>query len=444
MPSPSSADSRNHVNNDVVSTENVKERNIGDSSVDKITEKRDESMPQDKSVEVVEEKSCMDHTDIDECNQTKHSEPTCSKTPAKHKRYTDVTNCGELSDKRNGKASYQRTCFVESDGHITANSGPNVEPHLDNGPTAMLSTPMLNIVDYLPPEIMHNLQGNLSNKLSYSNSNGSTSSDSMDNVFATSDIDCLYYPASCDLSLQNHVLSDCENETLSNISNFPFELHRSDSYSCGIPTTAEAERLKDIVGFISSQNTSSTNLLHNLAFSNVPDNENVISACSSEDGENVVNSLFKDVGLNISGQEENTKSGLTLNTQSSMLASVVSHDVLAPEVILESHTCNAEQAADAGSGPEAVEPSKKKSKKCGVHQRKKGERYLPHFKVKVLAYAASHTLRETAKKFKVNDGTISSWKKEEEWKKHLAKVCIVAVVLIYVITCHMVQNFYMF
>jgi uncharacterized protein YjcR len=61
--------------------------------------------------------------------------------------------------------------------------------------------------------------------------------------------------------------------------------------------------------------------------------------------------------------------------------------------------------------------------------------------VKVLAYAASHTLRETAKKFKVNDGTISSWKKEKNWKKQLAQVRVIAKLLKCVIMYHIVQDF---
>jgi hypothetical protein len=178
-----------------------------------------------------------------------------------------------------------------------------------------------------------------------------------------------------------------------------------------------------------------------LGFSNICDSENVVSTCSSEDSEDFVNSIFRDVGLNSNVKEENNNSGSTLNTQSGVLASVASHHVLAPEVVLESHTSKAKQAVDADSRHDIMEPSLKKSKKSGVHQRKKGERYLPHFKVKVLAYAASHTLRETAEKFKVNDGTISSWKKENDWKKQLAQVRVVAVLLKCVIMYHMVQDF---
>jgi hypothetical protein len=205
--------------------------------------------------------------------------------------------------------------------------------------------------------------------------------------------------------------------------------------------TAETERLKDIAGLISSQNSSSQSSLHNMAFSNIHDNENVISVCSSEESEEFVNSVFKDVGLNVNGKEENSCIGMTVNTQSDVLASVVSHDVLAPEVILESHTPNAEQTGDAGSRFEAVVLSSKKSKRCGVLQHKKGERYLPQFKVRVLAYAANHTLRETAKKFKVNDGTISSWKKEKDVKKQLAQVCVVGVLLMCAVTFCTFQDF---
>lgn len=425
---------------DLMTSENIKERNASENNVVKIIEEKGESMPQNEALELVQDKSCMEQAD-EELKQIKYSGPSCPKIPSKRTCFSDVTS-SESSDGRNSEDSCQRTGFTEPCAHIVANKGSNVEPHLDDSSTAMLSTPMLNIVDYLPPEIMNNLQGNLPNKLSYTNENGSTNSESIDNVFTTSDMDasmdCLYYPPSCELSLQNNVLTDCENETLSNISNFPFELHRTDS--CGIPVTAAAEKLKDIVGLISSQNSSSPSLLHNLAFSNIHDSENVISTCSSEDSEDFVNSVFKDVGLNTNGKEENYGSGSTLNTQSGVLASVVSR-VLAPEVVLESHAPKAGQAVDADGRHDVMESSSKRSKKSGVHQHKKGERYLPHFKVKVLAYAANHTLRETAKKFKVNDGTISSWKKEKNWKKQLAQVRVVAMLLNCVIMYHIVQDF---
>jgi hypothetical protein len=444
-PSTYSSDNGNDLKDDLVTSENSKERNISESSVDKITEEKDEIMPQDKTLELIQDENCVEVTgNKEEQNQTKYSERLCSKTSASYKHISYVTNGGESSDRGSDEASRQRTGITEVNEHV-ANSGSDVVPCLDNGSTPMLSTPMLDIVDYLPPEIMHNLQCNLPKKLSYSNTNGSTNSDSIDNVFTTSDMDasmdCLYYPTSSELSLQNHMLADCENESLSNISNFPFELHHTDSYSFGIPMTAETERPKDIAGFISSQNNSSHGLLHNLAFSNNHQNKNVISACSSEESEEFVNSVFKDVDLNISGKEENNSIGAALSTQSDVLASTVSHDVLAPEVILESLTPNAEQVADAGSRSETMVPRSRKGKKCGVHQHKKGERYLPHFKVKVLAYAANHTLRETAKKFRVNDGTISSWKKEKDWEKQMAQVCVITVLLICVITYHILQAF---
>ncbi|PNF42992.1 hypothetical protein B7P43_G09562 [Cryptotermes secundus] len=418
--SPSSSATGSHVIQDLVSSEDIKERNDREINVVKIIEGKSESMLQNEALELVQDKGCMEQAN-EELKEIKYSGPSCPKIPSKYSCFSDVTS-SESSSGGNSKDSCKRTSFTEPCAHIVANNGSNVEPHLDDSSTAMLSTPMLNIVDYLPPEIMHNFQGNLQNKLSYSNENGSTNSESIDNVFTTSDMDasmdCLYYPPSCELSLQHHVLTDCENETLSNISNFPFELHHTDS--CGIPMTAAAEKLKDIVGLISSQNSSSPSLLNNLAFSNIHDSENVISTCSSEDSEGFVNSVFKDVGLNTNGKEENCNSGSTLNTQSGVLASVVSH-VLAPEVVLECHAPKAGQAVDVNGRHDIQESSSKRSKKSGVHQHKKGERYLPHFKVKVLSYAASHTLRETAKKFKVNDGTISSWKKEKNWKKQLAQ-----------------------
>ncbi|KAJ4439801.1 hypothetical protein ANN_07929 [Periplaneta americana] len=241
---------------------------------------------------------------------------------------------------------------------------------------AMLSTPMLNIVDYLPPEVMHSLHGS------------TLSSDSLESVFAGPSMDSLYYP-------EHNMLSDCDN--------FHLDLQHSDSYPCSIPTTTEADRLKDIVGLISSQSNTSSGLLR--------DNDNVVSTCSS-DNEDFVNSIFKDVGFHMDVQVGINSEGSSVNVPE--MTSTVSQDVLSPEVILESH-------ADTRRNPEAVEPASKKSKKSVVQHRKKGERYLPQFKVKVLAYAASHTLRETAKKFKVNDGTISSWKKEKDWKRQLTQ-----------------------
>jgi hypothetical protein len=463
--STSSSPNGNHVIQDMVTSENIKEKNASESSAVKIIEEKGERLPQNEALELVEDtrKSFVEQAD-EELKQIKYAEPSCSKIPPKHMCFSDVTG-SESSDRGSSKDSSQRTSCIEPCADVIANNISIMEPHFDDSSTAMLSTPMLNIIDYLPPEIMHNLQGsNLPNKLYYNKENGgSTNSNSIDNVLTTSDMDatmdCLYYPPSCEVSLQNHVLTDCENGTFSDVSNFPFELQHNDSNSCGIPMTDGAEKLKDIVGLISSQNSTSPSLLHNLAFSNIRDSENVISTCSSEDSEHFVNSVFEDVGLSTDGKEENYNSGSTLNMQSSVFKTVASN-VLAPEVVLESHaqqateenyssgsTLNiqsgllkiashvlapevilepaahqAKQAVDADSRCDVIESSSKKSKKSGVHQHKKGERYLPHFKMKVLAYAASHTLRETAKKFKVNDGTVSSWKKEKDWKKQLAQV----------------------
>lgn len=414
-PSPGSSDNETHENRHLVTSENSTERSITESAVDKMIEGNGESIPQDKAVELGKDKNCVEQTEKKEHDKTRYSEPLCSKISTKHTGFLVANSSGESNDKENGGAC-QGTGFIEP----SANNVSNVEPQLDSDSTAMLSTPMLNIVDYLPPEIMHTLQNNLPN----SSTNGNTNSDNMDNVFPTSGMDagmdCLYYPQSCELSLQNHVLSDCVNETVSLVSNCPFQLHRIDSCSCGIPTTTEAERLKDTVGFVSSWNNSSSSLLHNLALNNIRDNENILG-CSSEDSEDFVNSVFKDVSLNVSRQEEIKCKGSTGSTQSDVLALPGTHDVLAPEVILESHTSSAGQAADPGSKPVAVELNTKKSKRPEAQQRKKGERYLPQFKVKVLAYAARHTLKETAKKFNVNDGTISSWKKEKGWKKRLVQ-----------------------
>jgi hypothetical protein len=421
----------------MVTTENVIEKNASESTVVKTIEEKGELLPLNEALKLVEDKSFVGQAD-EELNQIKYSEPSCPKMC-----FSDVTG-SESSDRGHSKDINQRTSCIEPCAHVIANNISNVEPHLDDSATAMLSTPMLNIIDYLPPEIMHSLQSsNLPNKLSYNKENGSTNSNSIDNVLTTSDMDatmdCLYYPRSCEVSLQNHVLTDCENETFSNVSNFPFELHHNDSNSFGIPMTAGAEKLKDIVGLISSQYSTSPSLLHNLAFSNICGSENVISTCSSEDSEHFVNSVFKDVGLSTDGKGENYSSGPTLNMQSDMLKTEASH-VLAPEVILAPHAYQAKQAVDADSRCDIMGSGSKKSKKSGVHQHKKGERYLPHFKMKVLAYATSHTLRETAKKFKVNDGTISSWKKEKDWKKQLAQVCVVGMTLKCVIMNHIAQD----
>lgn len=435
-PSPSSSDNETRENRHLVTSENSNERSIGESAVDKMIEGHDESMPQDKAVELGKDKNCVEQTEKKEHDKTRYSEPLCSKIPTKHTGFLVTNSSDESNDKENGGAC-QRTGLIEP----SANNVTNMEPQLDSDSMAVLSTPMLNIVDYLPPEIMHNLQNNMPN----SSTNGNTNSDSMDNMFSTSgmdaSMDCLYYPQSCELSLQNHVISDSVNETVSVVSNCPFELHHTGSCSCGIPTTAEGERLKDTVGFVSSWNNSSSSLLHNLTLSNIHDNENILG-CSSEDSEDFVNSIFKDVSLNVGIQEEIKCKGSTGSTQSDVLASHVTHDVLAPEIILEPHTSSAGQAADPGSRPVAVELNTKKSKRPEAQQRKKGERYLPQFKVKVLAYAARHTLKETAKKFKVNDGTISAWKKEKGWKKRLVQVCALTVFPVSVVQQHVFSNFY--
>jgi hypothetical protein len=418
-----------HAIQDMMTTENIKENNASESVV-KIVEEKGEHLPQKEALELMEDRSFVEHTD-EKLQKIKYSEPSCPKIPSKHMCFSDVTG-SESNDRGSSEDSCHRIGCTEPCTHIIASNTSTLEPRLVDSSTAVLSTPMLNIVDYLPPEIMHNFQGsNLPNKLSDNKENGSINSDSIDNVLTTSDIDatmdCLYYPQSCEVSLQNQILADCETETFSNITNFSFELQHNDSYSCGIPIAAEAEKLKDVVGLISSQNSTSPSLLHNLTFSNNHDSENIISACSSEDSETFVNSVFKDVNLSTNRKEENNIIGSTLTMQSGVLKRVASH-VLTPEVVLESQACQTKQAVDADSKYDVMESSAKKTKRSGVHQHKKGERYLPHFKVKVLAYAASHTLRETAKKFKVNDGTISSWKKEKDWKKQMAQVCVICTI----------------
>lgn len=65
--------------------------------------------------------------------------------------------------------------------------------------------------------------------------------------------------------------------------------------------------------------------------------------------------------------------------------------------------------------------SKKPTSKAGnakMHHRKRGERYLPQFKEKVLTYVANrHTMKQASKKYKVDEMTISLWRADKKERK---------------------------
>ncbi|PSN36447.1 hypothetical protein C0J52_18052 [Blattella germanica] len=261
----------------------------------------------------------------------------------------------------------------------------NMEAGVKTDNATTLSTPMLNIVDYLPPEIMQGLQ---SNKIPDNNVINSTNTNT-DMSNTNTSVDCYYSPS-------YQLLSGCDQGTLPNLT---FEMHQNDL----MPTTPnETERLKDLF----QCNRTVLQIYHSLILKEMK--TSYLHALRRI-------AKILNVALSIDEQEESSNG-------SAHLTSTVNHDALAPEVILESRICNVETKVDEIT-------DKKKSRSKDLHhssssafQRKRGERYLPQFKAKVLAYASSHTLKATSKKFKVNDGTIISWKKEKNWKEQLAQV----------------------
>ena len=136
-------------------------------------------------------------------------------------------------------------------GKVNPSEEENAETSKKSDVGSELSTPMLNIVDYLPSEIMQNLESDISEKSGRSNA---------DSTYPSANMDSLYYPSSYEL------LSDCDNDTL------------FDSIQYGIPANTDAEQLKDLVGFISPSHLQTT------SFS---------SARDTEDSEDFVDSIFR-------------------------------------------------------------------------------------------------------------------------------------------------------
>lgn len=269
------------------------------------------------------------------------------------------------ADEQNNASECSSNKYIKlNDSGLDLNKQNN-ETYKKNDSATELSTPMLNIVDYLPTEIMQNLESDLSEKCLRNNT---------DATYSVPNMDSFYYPSSYEL------LSDCDNDTL------------FDSIQYGIPANTDAEQLRDLVGFISPSQLQAT------SFNSTRDSEQL----NSDDSEDFVDSIFRNVSLSMEEQEDNSD------------GAAVNQDVLSPEVILEQRTSSAETGADSKSANIS-------NKETGAPQRKRGERYLPQFKLKVLTYASSHTLRETSNKFKVNDGTIISWRKEKNWKEYLAQ-----------------------
>lgn len=61
-----------------------------------------------------------------------------------------------------------------------------------------------------------------------------------------------------------------------------------------------------------------------------------------------------------------------------------------------------------------IKKNEKASKKTKTIPIRKGRRYLPNFKQKVLEYAVNHTFKETASHFNINCNTITEWSRESK------------------------------
>lgn len=74
--------------------------------------------------------------------------------------------------------------------------------------------------------------------------------------------------------------------------------------------------------------------------------------------------------------------------------------------LINSHETNIEDC-------EATNGLSKSNNFKNTTNRKKGERYLPHFKHEVVTFALKYSIKEAAFCYKVNKGTISDWIRED-------------------------------
>nr|CAD7442823.1 unnamed protein product [Timema bartmani] len=135
---------------------------------------------------------------------------------------------------------------------------------------------------------------------------------------------------------------------------------------------------------------------------------------SSETSQDIAGSIFGEVGFTLPADaNHNTSAKMTISSKIHGLLPLKQHSDLMNLTVAKKHV--EKQIPNSTSSRKIV--SKKKNVSLSGHsktpQHKKGERYLPQFKERVLAYAANHTFKDTARKFRVNNETVSAWKKDK-------------------------------
>ncbi|CAG2057648.1 unnamed protein product, partial [Timema podura] len=294
----------------------------------------------------------------------------------------------------------------------------------------------LDIMDYLTLHISENCDSSQKDSQFEANDSCMAHSNMMDNIFNTSTCDSvdsfLSYPDLNEIHQQQqlHFGVSHQLQNIDHLSNLHFQ---QESPMNNVAFTSEQQMGMDQMRGSSSlltqiQNISTNSTLNSYEFLkfSVPIKKasavdfveiaeaNTMPHQSSETSQDVAGSIFGEVGFTLPADaNHNASAKMTISSKIHGLLPLKQHSDLMNLTVAKKHV--EKQIPNSTSSRKIV--SKKKNVSLSGHsktpQHKKGERYLPQFKEKVLAYAANHTFKDTARKFRVNNETVSAWKKDK-------------------------------
>nr|CAD7434292.1 unnamed protein product [Timema monikensis] len=289
----------------------------------------------------------------------------------------------------------------------------------------------LDIMDYLTLHISENCESSQKDSQFEANDGCMAHSNMMDSIFNTSNCDSvdsfLSYPDLNELHQQQQLHFGLSQQlpNIDHLSNLHFQ---QESHMNNVAFTSDQQMVADQMRGSSSlltqiQNISTNSTLNSyefLKFSVPIKKESAIDFVEiagantmpdhlSETSQDVASSIFREVGFTLPADaNHNASTKMTLSSKVHGLLPLKQHSDLAKKHV--------EKQIPNSTSPRKIVNKKKKvslSSHLKTPLHKKGERYLPQFKEKVLAYAANHTFKETARKFRVNNETVSAWKKDK-------------------------------
>nr|CAD7202605.1 unnamed protein product [Timema douglasi] len=289
----------------------------------------------------------------------------------------------------------------------------------------------LDIMDYLTLHISENCESSQKDSQFEANDGCMAHSNMMDSIFNTSTCDSvdsfLSYPDLNEIHQQQQ-LHFGVSQQLQNIDHLPNLHFQQESPMDDVAFTSDQQLGTDQMRGSSSlltqiQNISTNSTLNSYEFLkfSVPIKKesavdfveiagaNTMPHQSSETSQDSASSIFREVGFTLPADANHNAS----TKMAHGLLPLKQHSDLMNLTVAKKHV---EKQISNSKSPRKI-VSKKKNVSLSSHSKtpvhKKGERYLPQFKEKVLAYAANHTFKETARKFRVNNETVSAWKKDK-------------------------------